>query len=122
MRGRIREMTKDDAPGACSLTKSEEWGFDESDFLRILDLFPGGSFVAEHEGELIGLVTTSSYEVAGWVGNVLVDSRHRTQGLGSALVKRAISHLDEKGLKSVLLFSYEGLEGFYQEFGFRPRC
>ncbi|MBU7004335.1 MAG: GNAT family N-acetyltransferase, partial [Theionarchaea archaeon] len=120
MIGSIREMERDDVQDACKLTESEEWGFDENDFNRILDLFPRGSFVAEQDGKIIGLVTTSSYDVTGWIGNVLVDAENRLGGLGSALVKRAIAHLEEKQIRSVLLYSYKGLEDFYRALGFRP--
>ncbi len=111
-------MRQEDAAAACALTATEDWGFDESDFRRILDLWPGGSFVSEHDGEIVGMVTTSSYEITGWIGNVLVDASHRSSGMGSALVERALSHLDEKGMRSILLYAYEGLEGFYEGLGF----
>jgi predicted N-acetyltransferase YhbS len=119
MIGTIREMGREDAGDACGLTESEEWGFDETDFSRILDLFPGGSFVVEHGGKVIGLVTTSSYESTGWIGNVLVDVEFRSEGLGAALVNRAIAHLEGRGIESILLYSYEGLENFYGKLGFR---
>ena len=119
MTGTIREMGREDAGKACELTESEEWGFNETDFVRILDLFPGGSFVVEHGGKVIGLVTTSSYESTGWIGNVLVDIEFRSEGLGSVLVNRAITYLEEKGIESILLYSYEGLDNFYGKLGFR---
>jgi predicted N-acetyltransferase YhbS len=119
MTGEIRAMERGDIGGVCTLTESEDWGFDESDFSRILDLFPGGSFVAEDGGEIIGVVTTSSYAKTGWVGTVLVDAGHRNRGIGKFLVERGISHIEDGGLRSILLYSYSGLEDFYGSLGFK---
>jgi len=119
MTGEIRAMERGDIGEVRALTESEDWGFDESDFTRILDIFPGGSFVAEEGGEIIGVVTTSSYASTGWIGTVIVDSCHRTRGIGKALVERGILHIEDGGLRSTLLYSYDGLEDFYRAFGFR---
>lgn len=117
--GRIREMTVNDAPQACALSDSEGWGFDVADFARILDLWPGGSFVCEEGDRIIGMLTTATHGTSGWVGNVLVDAPFRSSGLGSALVSRALQHLEARKVESIQLYSYEGLEGFYRRFGFR---
>jgi ribosomal protein S18 acetylase RimI-like enzyme len=114
----IRKMTEEDVQNTLALTDSEGWGFDEADFVRILELWPGGSFVGEEEGRVVGLVTTASYESTGWIGNVVVEPRSRSSGLGTALVKGAIEHLESRQVASIQLYAYEGLEGFYQPLGF----
>jgi len=117
--GCIREMKPEDAPQACALSDSEGWGFDVSDFKRILDLWPGGSFVCEEKGRIIGMLTTATYVRSGWIGNVVVEERFRSSGLGSVLVCRGLDHLQRQKMEAVLLYSYKGLEGFYRRFGFR---
>jgi predicted N-acetyltransferase YhbS len=112
-------MTIDDIDQAVVLSDSEDWGFDAGDFRRILDLWPGGSFVCQHDERVIGMVTTASHEVTGWIGNVLVEESHRGKGIGRDLVDRALDHLGEVGMESTLLYSYAGLEPFYEGFGFR---
>ncbi len=112
-------MRVKDAPQACALSETEGWGFDVADFERILELWPAGSFVCEERHRIIGMVTTVTHKTSGWIGNVLVDAPFRSSGLGSALVSRALQHLEEQKAKSILLYSYKGLEGFYRRFGFR---
>jgi len=112
-------MKPKDAPQACALSNSEGWGFDVADFERILDLWPGGSFVCEEGDRIIGMLTTATHGASGWIGNVLVDAPFRSSGLGSALVSRALQHLEGHNVASILLYSYKGLEGFYKRFGFR---
>ncbi len=118
--GRVRRMGAEDVPAALALSRAESWGFDRSDFRRILELWPGGSFVWERDERVIGMVTTSAYQRTGWIGNVLVEQPVRGQGIGSALVRRAVEHLEHKGLSTLLLYAYSGLEDFYRGFGFRP--
>jgi hypothetical protein len=48
----------------------------------------------------------------------VVRESHRRSGLGTLLVDRALDHLSEAGIDSILLYAYEGMEGFYKRFGF----
>jgi ribosomal protein S18 acetylase RimI-like enzyme len=61
---------------------------------------PAGCFVAEAGGEAVGFVTTAVDAVAG-VGRVLnlaVSAAHQGQGLGRALLTRALDHFAALGL------------------------
>ena len=115
----IREMTAGDVQEALVLTNSENWGFDESDFNRILEIWPGGSFVDEEGGRVVGLLTTAAYRQTAWIGNVVVEDKERSSGLGTALVRHALDYLDSLEIASVRLYAYEGLEGFYERLGFK---
>lgn len=77
----------------------------DSDHL-IEDWQGGGCFlVAEDEGELRGYLsmTVQRWPAIGWVKNLAVMDKHRRQGIGSDLLRAALSWARERGLDSVLL-------------------
>src|SRR5437773_10572315 len=59
-----------------------------------------GVFVAEDEGRIVGYITTWQDADAGigHIPNLAVDSSHRNQGLGRALIEHALSHFRAAGL------------------------
>ena len=59
---RLRLMTQDDIPEAMRLKEIAGWNQTTADWQRFLSATPEGCFVAEHEGRVIGTVTTIVYE------------------------------------------------------------
>ncbi len=63
---------------------------------------PDGVFVAEHvtRQQVVGYVTTRLNHASGigWIPNLAVDPEHQGQGLGRALLERAIAFLREGGM------------------------
>lgn len=115
---RVRAMVEADFRFAVALTDTERWGFTVEDFERFLAISPDGCFVAEHEGERAGLLTTCLYGTVGWIGNVIVSQRLRGLGLGAALVEEALSHLERSGARAQRLWAYENTTALYGKFGF----
>ncbi len=111
-------MTAGDFPFAVALTDTERWGFTLEDFERFLGLSPDGCFVVEHEGERAGLLTTCLYGHVGWIGNVIVSQRLRGLGLGAAIVRLALEHLERQGARAFRLWAYENTVALYAKFGF----
>lgn len=76
-------------------------------------------------GRCVGYCVTSlSAERIGEIESLYVDEAYRSQGIGTALVRRALLWLDENGLVENRVAVAEGNEGvfsFYQKFGFYPR-
>jgi len=116
---RIRRMRAGDFDFAARLSNVESWDNSSDDFRRILRVQPGGSFVATEKKRRVGIVTTISYGILGWIGNVVVSRRYRKLGIGSWLVKHAILHLRKKGARTIGLFSYKRNLPFYQRLGFK---
>ena len=117
---RIRPLTGKDFWSIIRLTNKERWGFGERDLRRMLALEPKGCLVAELAGLPVGLTTAVSYsKKLGWIGNVIVDARHRRAGVGSSLVESAIRHLLHLRVRKIGLFSYPENKSMYEQLNFR---
>src|SRR5271157_902360 len=116
---RIRRMQPDDIPFAVQLTNQEEWGIPPRDFQRILKLDPLGSFIATEGTRRIGLATSASYgSKAAWIGNVVVQKRHRGKHIGQTLVSQTVDYLHRKHVKHVALYCFDENVEFYKKLGF----
>jgi ribosomal protein S18 acetylase RimI-like enzyme len=116
---RLREMTAQDIPGAVRLKDLAGWNQTPSDWRRFLSLNPQGCFAAEREGRLAG--TSASVIFAGklaWIGMVIVDPQHRGQGIGKALLQRAIEYLHRRQVACIKLDATPQGKPLYEKFGF----
>jgi len=120
----LRPMTEKDIPAGMRLKNAAGWNQLEGDWKLFLDSSLDGSMVAEYEGKVIGTVTTVNYSGRfSWIGMVLVDPEIRRMGIGTSLLKEAITRAKDKGIirldatpKGKLL--YDAL-GFEDEYGLR---
>jgi len=101
------------------ITAGEGWGFVRSDFRRILDHTPGGSFVAWKGPLRVGMLTTMCHGRTCWIGNVVIAAGHRGQGIGGRLVRAALGFSAGRGMRRTALLARERLAGFYSALGFR---
>ena len=116
---RIRPLKTTDFHSIIRLTDEEQWGFGTPDLKRMISLEPKGCLVATMNGRPIGLTTTIAYgKSVGWIGNVVVDGKHRGAGIGSSLVQSAIRHLLHRHVKTIALYSYPENEAMYKRLGF----
>jgi len=111
MRGR-------DIGWAVGLTGKEGWGFVRSDFWRIMEHTPGGSFVARMGPRRVGMLTTMCHGRTCWIGNVVVERHFRNLGIGKLLVRAALDFASGKGMERTALLSRERTVGFYAAMGF----
>jgi GNAT superfamily N-acetyltransferase len=115
----LRPMNLDDIPVAMRLKDDAPWNQTEADWRRLITASPDGCFVAVGPDSIVGTVTTITY--AGrlaWVGMVLVAPRYRGRGIGTALLKRAIAHLDSRGVRSIKLDATPAGKPLYERLGF----
>jgi ribosomal protein S18 acetylase RimI-like enzyme len=100
----LRLMQPSDIPFAHSLRQIAGWNQTEHDWRAYLSYDPEGCFVAEVRGQPAGTATTIHYgDRFGWIGMVLVHPDYRRLGLGTQLLKRAISRLQHCGVRSIKL-------------------
>ena len=67
-------------------------------------LEPSGCFAARVGGRLIGTVTTTTYgRSVAWIGMMVVDPDFRRKGIGTALMRRAIDHVQGRGVRVLKL-------------------
>ncbi|QDY90882.1 GNAT family N-acetyltransferase [Arthrobacter sp. UKPF54-2] len=135
----IREERNEDRPALAAARAAwageQDAGLDEDpDFEAVysgwMDANPRKFFVAEQDGELVGMLNLLVFErmpkpgkpSSCWVylGNVYVVPARRNAGIGAQLVQRAIEF--SQGIKAVrmVLSPSPASRSFYARLGFRP--
>lgn len=115
----IRKMRRSDFSFAIRLTDTMNWELTEKDFTFMMELEPQGCFVALADEKRVGITTTAHFGKIGCIGNVIVDTRYRSKGIGVKLVKEAIRYLSEKSAKTIALYAYQNTVEFYEKMGFK---
>jgi len=116
---RLRSMTIKDVSAAVKLKDIAGWNQTAADWERFLSASPDGCFVAEDDGRVIGTTTTISYESKfAWIGMVLVDPLYRGRGIGTELLKCAISYLDSCSIPCLKLDGTPQGRPLYEKLGF----
>ena len=114
----IRLMRREDVGFGEALAIQSNWNQSQADWLRFLGLQPDGCFIATLSGQLAGTATTCVFERVGWIAMVLVEAKFRRQGVGRALLRRALSYLDSQGTESIRLDATSMGEPLYSSLGF----
>jgi GNAT superfamily N-acetyltransferase len=78
----------------------------------------GEVFVADLDGELVGVAAGAHFGASGWVGGVAVAPERRRAGLGGALTEAVVAHLRERRPGTVLLLATELGRPVYERIGF----
>jgi diamine N-acetyltransferase len=78
------------------------------------------------EGRVIGYCVSSiSPEMEGEIDSIYVEEEYRSGGIGGTLIQRALSWMDENGIKKRRILVANGNEEsivFYKNYGFYPRA
>ena len=118
--GRFRTMTPADIPAGMRLKEIAGWNQTREDWQRFLEADPEGCFVVEWNGQVAGTVATIVYEHRfAWIGMVLVDPQVRGKGIGTALLLRAIDHLDARKVPCMKLDATPQGKPIYTRLGFQ---
>jgi len=115
----FRVMTLDDMGVYLRLMEIAGWGNTADDLRRLLHYEPKGCFVASLEGEDVGMVATTNYGQVGWIGNLVVLPERRGRGIGADLMRAAMGHLLDSGVRSIRLDSVAKSVSLYGRLGFR---
>jgi GNAT superfamily N-acetyltransferase len=115
----FRVMTEDDLGFFMKLMDMVGWGMTPGDYERILRFSPEGCFMAEQDGEELGMVVTVNYGDIAWIGNLVVLPDTRGRGIGAGLMQHAIDYLVSTGTKSIRLDGVRLAIPLYRRLGFR---
>lgn len=116
----VRTLCPGDITFATQLSGLEDWGVSAQDCEGLLQLEPHGCFIAEEDGEPVGMVTTITYGKLGWIANLTIRSTCRRRGYGRALLDAAVGYLLDRGVRTVALDATLQAVPFYERAGFKP--
>lgn len=116
----VRSLGPEDIAFAARLSRAEGWGITAQELQRLLELEPSGSFIAEEEGEPVGMIVSVVYGKVGWVSHLIVTSASRRRGHGRALLEAAVGRLLDQGVRTVGVHVVLQAVPFYAQAGFRP--
>ena len=114
----IDRFRHEDIDDFLALAATEGWVCDRWEFEFLLAQFPSGCLTARREGELVGYITSIKYDTSGWIGNLIVSSDCRGQGVGSSLMERALEALVKAGAATVWLTASKQGKPIYERLGF----
>lgn len=117
----VRVMTECDIGFATEMTDIEKWGYVREDFQRLVYLEPDGCFVALHDNDKIGMVTTTTYGDYAFLGCLIVREQFRGQGIGEKLMIHAVEYLKTKGVRSIELDGVFPALSLYRRLGFADK-
>jgi len=116
----IRRLRTEDLGFAQEVRELAGWNQTDADWRRFLDHEPDGCFLAEWDGTPAGTVTTTAYgKELGWIGMMLVHPDYRRRGISTALMKRSIAYLRDRGVRCIKLDATPAGEPVYQRLGFQ---
>jgi len=115
-------MHRSDFSFAIRLTDTMNWDLTEKDFAFMMELEPQGCFVALADARRVGITTAVHFGKIGCIGNVIVDPRYRSKGIGVKLVHEATRYLSEKSATTIALYAYQNTVEFYEKIGFKTDC
>lgn len=116
---RIDRLTLDHVDAATRLSTSVGWNQTPADWRRLIDGFTGTCFGGWVDGRLVATSTLATYDGdVGWIGMVLVDEQHRTQGYGSAIFEAALDAGRTRDLATIGLDATDAGRRVYDTYGF----
>lgn len=114
----IRSLGAADIPFGLRLTGQNHWNQLEADWRRQLELEPDGGFVAERDDVPIGTACCCVFDDVAWINFVLVDQHQRGRGVGTALMKHVLKHLEQRRIATIRLDATPLGQPVYEKLGF----
>lgn len=118
-------MSEVDLPAANRLRELAGWNQRYNDWQRLLRYQTDGCFVAVHDSDVVGTVTTTCYcglddgPSLAWIGMMLVNPDFRRQGIGTQLMQRALQFLNDCDIDCIKLDATAAGAPVYERLGFR---
>lgn len=119
----IQPMCSFDLDFAAGCTAAEGWASEtRQEFEGFLAHDPDGCFVAEVNGNPIGICVATSYGEAGFLGELIVVPEMRGRGVGHRLIGHAVEYLRSRGAQNIFLDGDPPVVPLYERVGFRKVC
>ena len=121
----IRDLYADDIDAVFAIADSQLG----KNYITETDLSEGKVFIAEEDGKILGFCITlvGTKDGKSYVRTVAVAQEYSGQGIGTALVSKAVDYLKGLGAKSIFspLWKHDGVvnsDVIFRRNGFRPFC
>lgn len=115
----LRRMTEADLAAADALRRLAGWNQTPEKWRCLLRVEPQGCFVAEHDSEVIGTVTATTYgQALAWIGMMLVHPAHQRRGIGTRLIRQVLEYLQHRGIECIKLDATPLGRPVYEKVGF----
>lgn len=115
---RLRRFEPADLDFALRQTDREGWAASRERFATHLEHDPDGCLIAEVDSRRVGMVSTTGFGTSGWIGNLIVDPKYRSRGVGRALMERGLELLHRRGVQTVRLEADPPGIPLYRSLGF----
>ena len=107
----MREMKASDYQGIFTLWQDGEGiglsnADSEANIQRFLARNPALSFVAVHNGRIVGAILCGHDGRRGYIYHLFVAKPHRNKGIGRRLVTKSLERLKEEGIDKCHLFVF----------------
>ncbi len=117
----IRNLLASDIAAVFALSWHAGWNQTEEDWRMLIDLFPEDCFCIESGGDVVATTTAICFgQQLAWIGMVLTRPDYQRRGLARRLLVHALSHAQEKGVRTVKLDATEQGHKLYESLGFLP--
>jgi GNAT superfamily N-acetyltransferase len=119
----IRCMQEEDLAFAAQCTANEGWQSEDFTSLMIFYNYdPHGCFIAEQNGQKVGICIATKYAKSGFIGELIVLPEARGRGIGVALLNHGVAYLQQGGANSIYLDGVVKAVNLYERNGFRKVC
>jgi len=116
----IEPFRADDSAAFLELATAEGWLVEAWELDFLLAVFPEGSFcMRDSDDNPIAFVTSLRHETSGWIGNLIVATELRGQGIGEALFRMALQALHAAGAGTIWLTASNAGRPLYEKYGFK---
>lgn len=114
---RVRTLKSTDIEAAMKLSVAEGWNQTEKDWAFMIDNAANYCIAAEWDNHCIGTAIAINYsDSISWIAMVLVDKRHRRQGVSKMMLQHLLHRLED--FKSIKLDATPAGSSVYTNFGF----
>ncbi|PLX82745.1 MAG: hypothetical protein C0616_01590 [Desulfuromonas sp.] len=119
MHPELRQPATQDWDHFFRLAVTEGWCIPSTEQEMFGDQWRDHARVTALDGTFAGMVTAVPHETSGWIGNLIIPSELRRQGLGTQLFTAACAALEQHGCQSIWLTASTQGQPLYASFGFR---
>jgi GNAT superfamily N-acetyltransferase len=114
----IQPMTMQELEAAITVASSAGWG-DQRPIFSFYAQHPHClPFLAKVDGSIVGTAVAIQRGPVGWIGHVIVLPAYQRQGIGAALTRAVMQHLEAQGCESLLLIATDAGHPVYEKLGF----